>query len=561
MSFNQCADISLNLNCCVVSYEYPGYGECGFLKKSEEGVYYHIREVYKYIVKELNFSYDKIFLIGHSLGTAVSIDLASDNTFPIGGIILQAPLLSILRTIFYLKRTFFFDMFSSIDKLDSITKPVFIVHGDKDNVILIKDGKYIYEKVKHIENSEILIVKGGTHNMMLKSKHANSFVNIRKFISKVTGISYDEKYSILSNDGSRKKKEKEAEINVILKSFGNKYKQVLQSSHETKKNMKSRNNENDNDLEDEMKEKSLSSIEDNQIEIIVVDYRQENEYSKSKGEQREESEKKRKSNLKKEKNSQMKNDKIKINICNTYELNKEDNLNKDSVDENKKKLNSKVLDNRANTFSKENKVSLSLFSNALKTINISKTEDDNLSIGGNSNITDKDLYGRRVDSFTIIEEKLIKLTSKDKILSFEKIGLSEITFLSKTILKSIKVLEKILCLIRKYQKEGKYVFNHNMEDTIKLLIEEIDEILLSIEIYGRKLQKKMDFYNLNSSKIEESKEYVLKSLKEYEIVLIQMTDWKNEVGLFLNKDFELMKDDEINLEAMNLIECIKNLCI
>jgi hypothetical protein len=38
-------------------------------------------------------------LYGHSLGTGPSVDLASDPGYPIGGLILQAPFLSILRTV------------------------------------------------------------------------------------------------------------------------------------------------------------------------------------------------------------------------------------------------------------------------------------------------------------------------------------------------------------------------------------------------------------------------------------------------------------------------------
>jgi hypothetical protein len=47
----------------------------------------------------MKFKNHNVLVYGHSLGTGPSIDIAIDKNYPLAGIILQAPFLSILRTI------------------------------------------------------------------------------------------------------------------------------------------------------------------------------------------------------------------------------------------------------------------------------------------------------------------------------------------------------------------------------------------------------------------------------------------------------------------------------
>lgn len=80
-------------------YEYPGYGLCRNRKLTEEGLYHNIRKVYEYATNDLQFKSSEIVLYGHSLGTGPSVDLAADVKYPVGAVILQAPFLSIIRTV------------------------------------------------------------------------------------------------------------------------------------------------------------------------------------------------------------------------------------------------------------------------------------------------------------------------------------------------------------------------------------------------------------------------------------------------------------------------------
>lgn len=60
---------------------------------------------------------------------------------------LHSALMSGMRVAFpNTKRTWFFDVFPSIDKVSKITSPVLVIHGTEDEVIDFSHGLSIYEK-------------------------------------------------------------------------------------------------------------------------------------------------------------------------------------------------------------------------------------------------------------------------------------------------------------------------------------------------------------------------------------------------------------------------------
>ena len=223
MSFNQCADIGLNTGATVICYEYPGYGECDYLKASEDGVFRHIRECYNYCTKVLQFQPEDIFLVGHSLGTGATIDLASDFKYPIGGLILHAPILSIVRTMFNVNKTYSFDMFNSIDKLDKIKAPALVIHCKEDRIVYYKDGCTLFDVLKSNPLSEFISIEKGNHNISLRSKYMDCFPNIICFIKKVSKKSNDQDLDLTDMDNkiingilSKLSKQKEKIISVYL---------------------------------------------------------------------------------------------------------------------------------------------------------------------------------------------------------------------------------------------------------------------------------------------------------------------------------------------------------
>lgn len=74
-----------------------------------------------------------------------TVDLAT--RFDVGAVILHSPLMSGMRVAFpNTKRTWFFDVFPSIDKVSKVQSPVLVIHGTDDEVIDFSHGISIYEK-------------------------------------------------------------------------------------------------------------------------------------------------------------------------------------------------------------------------------------------------------------------------------------------------------------------------------------------------------------------------------------------------------------------------------
>lgn len=76
-----------------------------------------------------------------------TVDLAS--RYEVGAVVLHSALMSGMRVAFpNTKRTWFFDVFPSIDKVSKITSPVLVIHGTEDEVIKteLSSFKKLYPK-------------------------------------------------------------------------------------------------------------------------------------------------------------------------------------------------------------------------------------------------------------------------------------------------------------------------------------------------------------------------------------------------------------------------------
>ena len=135
----------LDLNILLISWR--GFsGNKG--KPTEKNLYHDAGEVVKWL-NSLGVINKNIILYGESLGTGVATELGTRNIF--GGIILESPFTSISKAakIYYpylpinlvLK-----DRYDSIEKIQSITVPILIMHGKKDNIVPQKMGLELFEK-------------------------------------------------------------------------------------------------------------------------------------------------------------------------------------------------------------------------------------------------------------------------------------------------------------------------------------------------------------------------------------------------------------------------------
>jgi pimeloyl-ACP methyl ester carboxylesterase len=91
---------------------------------------------------------DRIILFGHSLGTGVATQMAEE--FPVGGIMLLAPYLSIPKIAqidfpFIPAEILVLDRFENYRKMKNIHVPLLIANGDRDEVIPPSQGKQLFE--------------------------------------------------------------------------------------------------------------------------------------------------------------------------------------------------------------------------------------------------------------------------------------------------------------------------------------------------------------------------------------------------------------------------------
>ena len=200
-SFYDCYLLAINTNCVVLSYEYPGYGSLGKLQLSERNTYKCIKNAYIYVNKVLKFKSENIFLYGFSLGTGVAFHLACKEKFPIGGLILQAPYLSILRVIYNFKKSKFFDIFKNCDKAKNLKAKTLFIQGNNDFVVPYIHGRILAKIIPKEYFYDFLTIKKGNHENLFLKNSEKIYNKIKKFIAFCNGIKiYNEKQKNLKLD-------------------------------------------------------------------------------------------------------------------------------------------------------------------------------------------------------------------------------------------------------------------------------------------------------------------------------------------------------------------------
>ena len=184
-------DIALHTNCLVISFEYPGYGECKNQPVTETNFYVNLKMTYKFVKKKLGFKSNQIILYGFSLGTGVMFELACHKEYSAAGLILQSPFLSIFRTLYNYKKTKYFDLFNNCDKAKHLCRKTLFIHGNKDNIIPYVHGRILAKLIPKEHFYYFLTVSNASHNNIFKVNKELIYKTIRQFIKDCTGQSSD----------------------------------------------------------------------------------------------------------------------------------------------------------------------------------------------------------------------------------------------------------------------------------------------------------------------------------------------------------------------------------
>ncbi|XP_041007757.1 alpha/beta hydrolase domain-containing protein 17C-like [Juglans microcarpa x Juglans regia] len=157
--FELFVELSIRLRVNLMGYDYSGYGQSTG-KPSECNTYADIDAAYKCLKEKYGVKDEQLVLYGQSVGSGPTLDLAS-RIPKLSGVVLHSPILSGLRVLYPVKRTYWFDIFKNIDKIGIVSCPVLVIHGTADEVVDWSHGKQLWELSK--EKFEPLWLSGGGH--------------------------------------------------------------------------------------------------------------------------------------------------------------------------------------------------------------------------------------------------------------------------------------------------------------------------------------------------------------------------------------------------------------
>jgi pimeloyl-ACP methyl ester carboxylesterase len=146
-------ELSHRLNVSIMGYEYLGYGHSVINNDrltiqptcTEYYCYKSIEYALQYLIQKKSYTYENIIVLGQSLGTGPSIEMA--NRYKLGGIVLISPYKTIIKVIYdywYLNPLYAFDMFVNEYKITNIDMPVYFIHGRNDEIIHINHTVDLY---------------------------------------------------------------------------------------------------------------------------------------------------------------------------------------------------------------------------------------------------------------------------------------------------------------------------------------------------------------------------------------------------------------------------------
>jgi uncharacterized protein len=175
----------LGLN--LLAFDYRGYGESGGAA-SEQGLYRDADAAYRYLREHRRVPADRIVVFGHSLGSAVAIDLVSRS--PVAGIIVEGALTSALHRgqelypyipVRWIARS----RFNSIDKVPGIIVPKLFLHATRDEVIPLSHGRRLFDAARP---PKTFVELDGGHGDAFDTDSARYFASIAGFLATLPSL-------------------------------------------------------------------------------------------------------------------------------------------------------------------------------------------------------------------------------------------------------------------------------------------------------------------------------------------------------------------------------------
>jgi fermentation-respiration switch protein FrsA (DUF1100 family) len=173
---------ALGLN--LLAFDYRGYGESGGTP-SEDGLYRDAWAAWGYLTGTLRVPPERIVIFGHSLGSAVAVELAT--RVPAAGLILEGALSSVTERAqeaypFVPVRWIARSRYPSIDRIGRLTLPKLFLHARADEVIPFTHGRRLYQAAP--PPKEFVALAGG-HADAFEQDSAAYFGAIARFLGEL----------------------------------------------------------------------------------------------------------------------------------------------------------------------------------------------------------------------------------------------------------------------------------------------------------------------------------------------------------------------------------------
>ncbi len=145
-------------------FDYRGYGRSEG-RPSEEGLYRDARAALAHLRRHPAVRPDRIVFFGQSLGSAVAVELATRE--PPAGLILESPFTSVRamgKAMFpFLPVSLLVgNQFDSLSRIPRIRVPLLVLHGDRDEVVPVSQGRALFEAAT--EPKTFFAIPGAGHN-------------------------------------------------------------------------------------------------------------------------------------------------------------------------------------------------------------------------------------------------------------------------------------------------------------------------------------------------------------------------------------------------------------
>jgi len=172
------------LGLSLFAFDYRGYGESEGTP-TEAGLYRDADAAYRYLRDSLAVPADRIVVFGHSLGSAVAVELVS--RVPAAGLVLDGALTSVVERAqevfpYAPVRWIAASRFQSIERVGALTLPKLFLHAGNDDVVPIRHGRRLFEAAAE---PKVFVTLQGGHGDAFEVDSAAYFGAIGRFVAEL----------------------------------------------------------------------------------------------------------------------------------------------------------------------------------------------------------------------------------------------------------------------------------------------------------------------------------------------------------------------------------------